>query len=348
VTGSVEEADIDQRPAHPKLRSSGLGGLQLWARKREPWPALALVALALSVVVTASLGYEGRPDETPGVLAAACAAGLFAALALFLSLRSDRLRVVYVGATWVGVVGLTLLANAPKISAALEARQAQSLLLNARNPQDIEAVAVDNPANRAVQTYNALFHAMSATAEGIAKVQAEIEPPLVKQALGPKYDITTIATSPPALQQLRGAFQTALQNNRAADQKLDQIFAEERAALEASARTLGSAEVAVRNLSAALAAMREPESDLLRRVGRARGDRYGAFNAAIDTLITHQSAVRVNGGQLIFQSREAVTSWNVAKRNLSAAEENMKRLEAEWLEMERSRVGALEKVLARR
>ena len=61
-----------------------------------------------------------------------------------------------------------------------------------------------------------------------------------------------------------------------------------------------------------------------------------------------QSAVRVSGGQLLFQSREALTSWNTAKRNLSVADENLKRLEAEWVEMEKYRGGAMEKVLARK
>jgi hypothetical protein len=83
-------------------------------------------------------------------------------------------------------------------------------------------------------------------------------------------------------------------------------------------------------------------------MGRARGDRYTAFGTAIDTLLANQSAVRVSGGQLLFQSREALISWNTAKRNLSVADENLKRLEAEWVEMEKYRGGAMEKVLARK
>ena len=321
--------------------------MQLWARQQGPWPSLALAALALSVVVTTSLGYEGRPDETASLAAAACAAGLVAAVALFLVLRSEKWRALYVGGAWAGVVALTLLVNAPKLWAALETSRMQSLLVNAKNPQE-EGAAADGASTRAVQTYNALFQAISASTEGIAKVLGEIEPPLVKQALGPKYDLTSIATSPPALQQLRAAFQTAIQNSRTVDQKLVQIFAEERASLEATAKALGSPDAVIRNLSAALAAMREPETELLRRMARARSDRYGAFGAAIDTLLAHQSAVRVSGGQLVFQSREAITSWNLAKRNLAAAEENLKRMETEWLEVERSRAGALERVLARR
>ena len=347
MAASVSEAAINQRTSHPKLRGRPLGAPPPWIRNYGPWPSLALVALALSIVLTTTVSYEGRPDETTSLVAAACTAGLFAALALFLVLKGEW-RVVHMGSAWVAVVGLTLLVNAPKIGAALETQKAQSLLVNARSAEEVEAVAVENPSNRAVQTFNALFHTMSLTAEALAKAQSEIEPPLVKQALGPKYDITSIATSPAALQQLRGAFQTAVQNNRAAEQRIDQIFVEERASLEASAKSLGSEEIVVKNLSAALAAIRQPESDLLRRMGRARSDRYGAFSTAIDTLIAHQSAMRVSGGQLIFQSREAVTSWNAAKRNLSVADDNLKRLEGEWVEMEKYRSGAMERVLARK
>jgi hypothetical protein len=347
VTASVSEAVINQRASHPKLRGGPLGALPPWGRNLGPWASLALAALALSVVVTTTIGYEGRPEDTTGLVAAACVAGLFAALSLFLVLKG-KWRVVQVGLAWLGVVGLTFLVNASKIGAALETQRAQGLLVNARNTQDIESVAVENPSNRAVQTYNALFHTMSVTAEAITKMQGEIEPPLVKQSFGPKYDITSIATQPQALQQLRAAFQTAVQNNRAAEQKLDQIFAAERTSLESSAQALGTTEGVVRNLSKALAALREPEIDLLRRMGRARGDRYTAFGNAIDTLLANQSAVRVSGGQLLFQSREALTSWNTAKRNLSVADENLKRLEAEWVEMEKYRGGAMEKVLARK